>query len=173
MDNRYYRTKLGWGQHSDQINKVLLPFSGISNVSLGESDFVKALSKWQANQGFAPNEADGVLGPHSWNKLKTQLNIKTSTGFEPSINSSVSPVSDPVISSEFSNQRKHPVTGNLVAHYGIDIVDRDRSKTLGKAVVSATDGTIASVKPKSDGNGAGNRILLSTVQDINTLLPLI
>ncbi|MBK7699839.1 MAG: M23 family metallopeptidase [Saprospiraceae bacterium] len=91
-------------------------------------------------------------------QIKNTTKHKSSTGFRPSINSSGSPVSDPVISSEFSNQRKHPVTGKLVAHYGIDIVDRDRSKTLGKAVVSATDGTIASVKPKSDGNGAGNRI---------------
>ncbi|MBL0026959.1 MAG: hypothetical protein IPO98_19105 [Saprospiraceae bacterium] len=72
------------------------------------------------------------MGPHTWNKLKTQLNIKTSTGFGPLVNSSVSPVNDPVISSEFSNQRKQPVTGNLVAHYGIDIVDSVRSKTLGK-----------------------------------------
>lgn len=157
-DNRYYKNKLGWVQYFDQINRILLPYAGLSNISLGESDFALALSKWQASQGFAPNEADGVLGPHTWNKLKTQLNIKTSTGFGPLVNSSVSPVNDPVISSEFSNQRKHPVTGKLVAHYGIDIVDRARSKTLGKAVVSATDGTIASVKPKSDGNGAGNRI---------------
>jgi murein DD-endopeptidase MepM/ murein hydrolase activator NlpD len=158
MDNRYYKRVLGWGLHYDQINKILLPYSGQSNISLAESDFAIALSKWQASKGFAPNEADGVLGPHTWNKLETQLNIKTSTGFEPSINSSVSPVSDPVISSEFSNQRKQPVTGNLVAHYGIDIVDSVRSKTLGKTVVSATDGKISSIKYKSDGNGAGNRI---------------
>lgn len=156
--NNYYSNILGWGQFYDQINNLLLPFYGQQNVSLGEESFAQSVAAWQLQQGFSASESDGIIGPQTWSKMKTQINLTSSTPSNLLVNRSISPVIDPVISSEFSNQRKHPGTGNLVAHYGIDIVDVDRTKTLGKTVVSATDGTIASVKSKSDGNGAGNRI---------------
>jgi murein DD-endopeptidase MepM/ murein hydrolase activator NlpD len=70
----------------------------------------------------------------------------------------ISPVKDPVVSSEQQPARVHPVDGATKPHNGIDIVDRIRDRTAGKKVVAPTDGTIVSKKDKSDNNGAGNRI---------------
>lgn len=70
----------------------------------------------------------------------------------------ISPVKDPVISSEQQPTRVHPVDGMTKPHNGIDIVDKDPKKTAGKDVVAPADGKIESIKSKDDGNGAGNRI---------------
>ena len=45
--NYYYGAKLGWNQYYDQINEVLLPFSGMKNVSLGPEAFAQAVAEWQ------------------------------------------------------------------------------------------------------------------------------
>ena len=71
--NRYYATKLGWDQHQEKINDLLLPFSGMQNVSLGEEAFARALAEWQLRQGFPEAQADGILGPATWRVMRTVL----------------------------------------------------------------------------------------------------
>ncbi len=71
--NRYYGAKLGWNQHQDQINDLLLPFSGLQNVNLGEEAFARALAEWQLRQGFPESQADGILGPATWHVMRSAL----------------------------------------------------------------------------------------------------
>ena len=69
--NAYYAQSLGWDQYYDQINDFLLPYSGLENVSLGPEAFAEAVSAWQFQQGFSAKDADGIIGPNTWKKLKT------------------------------------------------------------------------------------------------------
>ncbi len=78
-ENRRYSKALGWDKYVNQINDLLLPSSGQNNVSLGEEAFARALEQWQINQGFG-NNADGILGPNTWAKLKVVLGINVSPG---------------------------------------------------------------------------------------------
>lgn len=75
--NQHYGEQLGWNKNYDQINDLLLPYSGQQNVSLGEEDFVQALALWQQQQGFSVKDADGILGPHTWSKMKPLLGKTT------------------------------------------------------------------------------------------------
>ncbi|MEQ6121135.1 peptidoglycan DD-metalloendopeptidase family protein [Reichenbachiella sp. MALMAid0571] len=71
----------------------------------------------------------------------------------------ISPVKDPVISSEQNPNRVHPVTGKARPHKGIDIVDVDGSSASeGKDIVAPANGKILVVKSKDDSDGAGNRV---------------
>ncbi len=72
--NRYYGQQLGWENYVDQINDLLLPYSGQSNVSLGEEAFADALAIWQRIHGLTN---DGILGPNTWALLKTSLGVAT------------------------------------------------------------------------------------------------
>ena len=76
--NRHYREALGWGQFHEEINDLLLPFSGQQNVSLGEEAFAQALMAWQQEQGFSSADADGVLGPKTWSRMQPFLTAKKS-----------------------------------------------------------------------------------------------
>lgn len=71
--NYYYGTKLGWNQFYDQINDLLLPFSGMKNVSLGPEAFAQAVAEWQKNQGFSETDSDGIIGPQSWSVMQPLL----------------------------------------------------------------------------------------------------
>ncbi|MCF1752340.1 M15 family metallopeptidase [Mariniradius sediminis] len=70
--NRKYSQNLGWGAYQEQINEILLPYSGMEKVSLGEEAFVKALARWKGENGLQP---DGVLGPKTWGILKQILRL--------------------------------------------------------------------------------------------------
>ncbi|HEY0458193.1 MAG TPA: peptidoglycan-binding domain-containing protein [Pyrinomonadaceae bacterium] len=72
LKNRKLSKQLGWDKYIYQINDFLLPFSGYSNVSLGEEAFANALKEWQRNNGLGD---DGVLGPKSWAAIKQALKI--------------------------------------------------------------------------------------------------
>jgi peptidoglycan hydrolase-like protein with peptidoglycan-binding domain len=74
--NRYYANTLGWDQYHDQINNLLLPFSGQENVSLGEESFAQAAAQWQMQNGLS---ADGVIGPGTWSRMKPALVVPTNT----------------------------------------------------------------------------------------------
>lgn len=71
--NYYYGTKLGWNQFYDQINDLLLPFSGMKNVSLGPEAFAQAVAEWQKSQGFSETDSDGIIGPQSWSVMQPLL----------------------------------------------------------------------------------------------------
>ncbi|HTQ29022.1 MAG TPA: N-acetylmuramoyl-L-alanine amidase, partial [Puia sp.] len=73
--NRYYATQLGWLNHQDQINDLLLPYSGLSNVSLGEDDFARAVYSFQLKNGLIGDQADGIIGPGTWAILSRMLHI--------------------------------------------------------------------------------------------------
>jgi len=79
--NRYYGEKLGWNKFAEKINDMLLPHSGMSNVSLGEEAFAAAVFQWQTKNGFTGNNIDGVIGPATWTAMRKTLNIPgTSNG---------------------------------------------------------------------------------------------
>ena len=65
--NKTLAQELGWDKYMDKINDLLLPYSGQSNVSLGEEDFVYALMAWQRSKGL---KDDGVLGKNTWTPIK-------------------------------------------------------------------------------------------------------
>jgi type VI secretion system Hcp family effector len=68
--NRYYADKLGWNQYHEKVNDLLLPYSGRHNVSLSEEDIAAAVSAWQIAQGFSQKDADGIIGPGTWARMK-------------------------------------------------------------------------------------------------------
>lgn len=72
--NRYYGEKLGWNNFILQINELLLPYSGVQNVSLGEEAFAQAVTNWQKKQGFSDKDSDGIIGPNTWRLMKSFLN---------------------------------------------------------------------------------------------------
>jgi hypothetical protein len=71
-----YGERLGWYQYIHQINDLLLPYSGLSNVSLGEEAFAAALKEWQKKQRL---DDDGVLGPKTWAAMKKLLKLEPGT----------------------------------------------------------------------------------------------
>ncbi len=112
--NRQYALSLGWDQHLLQINDLLLPFSGLQNISLGEEAFAHALAGWQQQQGFSAANADGILGPTTWRTMQPFLaGTVVSTPTPPSV--SVSSGSQN-IQFEWNNspniQNRYPVLQN-------------------------------------------------------------
>ena len=77
--NRYYGNKLGWNRFYDQINNLLLPYSGLYNITLGEEAFAKAVSEWQKKQGFSEKDSDGIIGPNTWNSMKAFINLNVNS----------------------------------------------------------------------------------------------
>lgn len=85
--NRHYGERLGWNQYINTINDLLLPYAGMSNVSLGEEAFAEAAFRWQSKNGFTGNNVDGVIGPATWSVMQKVLKITpSSTGMSGSIN---------------------------------------------------------------------------------------
>ena len=76
--NRSYADSIGWNKYYDQINSLLLPFSGQQNVSLGEEDFARAVSVWQKQNGFSEKDSDGIIGKNTWGKMQSRLNFPVS-----------------------------------------------------------------------------------------------
>ena len=72
--NRHHGDKLGWNKVYDKINNLLLPLSGMSNVSLGEKAFARSVALWQSQNGFTrkgcgwyPGSKDlGSYAIHAW-----------------------------------------------------------------------------------------------------------
>lgn len=77
--NRRYGERLGWNQYIHTINDMLLPYAGMSNVSLGEEAFAEAVFLWQSKNGFTGNNVDGVIGPATWAVMQKALKIAPST----------------------------------------------------------------------------------------------
>ena len=71
--NRHHGAKLGWNKVYDKINDLLLPLSGMSNVSLGERDFARSIALWQSKNGFSGKDVDGILGPKTWARMESML----------------------------------------------------------------------------------------------------
>ncbi|MFD2569066.1 N-acetylmuramoyl-L-alanine amidase [Spirosoma soli] len=72
LKNRRFAETLGWGKYVNQLNDIVLPYSGLSNVSLGEEAFARALAGWQRSKGL---QDDGVLGPNTWTMLKKTMGL--------------------------------------------------------------------------------------------------
>lgn len=81
--NHNYGNKLGWAQFYDQINDLILPFSGLQNASLGEEAFAQAVASWQQAQGFSEKDSDGIIGPMTWKAMQSFIN--TNNGYQPVI----------------------------------------------------------------------------------------
>lgn len=76
--NRHHGAKLGWNKLYDKINDLLLPLSGMSNVSLGERAFARSIALWQSKNGFSGKDVDGILGPKTWARMQSVLGSGTS-----------------------------------------------------------------------------------------------
>lgn len=44
-------------------------------MSLGEEAFAEAVAVWQKKNGFTGKQADGIIGPLTWKKMKSQLTL--------------------------------------------------------------------------------------------------
>lgn len=71
--NRYHSKELGWDKFINQINDFLLPFSGLQNVSLGEELFAQSVAEWQRRQGFSLRDTDGIIGPKTWQIMRSHI----------------------------------------------------------------------------------------------------
>ncbi len=71
--NAHFGQKLGWDSFRYQINDLVLPYSGYSNVSLGDEAFAVAVSGWQRQQGFSVRDCDGIIGPKTWDVMRALL----------------------------------------------------------------------------------------------------
>lgn len=125
--NSQYAISLGWNQYQDQINDLLLPLSGMQNVSLSEDAFAQALAAWQAQQGFSSHDADGVLGPKTWARMQPFLQ-----GTPAAPNVPVTPsggslgniaqnewISSTVLQSKYSSWQQYSIKRNDVIRWGI------------------------------------------------------
>ena len=73
--NRKYAIETGWIKFYSEINDLLLKTIGGENLSLGEEAFAEAVAVWQKKNGFTGKQADGIIGPLTWKKMKTQLSL--------------------------------------------------------------------------------------------------
>lgn len=44
-------------------------------MSLGEEAFAEAVMQWQKKIGFSADQVDGIIGPNTWKKMRTQLGV--------------------------------------------------------------------------------------------------
>jgi murein DD-endopeptidase MepM/ murein hydrolase activator NlpD len=71
----------------------------------------------------------------------------------------ISPLANPIVTSEQSESRIHPISGKPKPHNGIDLIATAPAATEGADVVSPVNGVVESVKLYKDHpNAAGNRI---------------
>jgi hypothetical protein len=123
--NRHYSEALGWKQFHDEINDLLLPFSGQQNVTLGEEAFAGALMAWQQRQGFSSADSDGVLGPKTWSRMQPFLTAKKSPVLTDVVNGTATPIAqtewsaNPVIQSYYPTWQSYSVKRNSVSSWGI------------------------------------------------------
>lgn len=81
--NAIYSQSLGWNKYYYEINKLLLPFSGQMNISLGDEAFTRSVASWQHQHGFSPKDSDGIIGPSTWNLMQSFISGRTSTHIQP------------------------------------------------------------------------------------------
>lgn len=125
--NRSYGVSLGWNQYHSAINDLLLPFSGQQNVSLGEEAFAQAVAAWQVSKGFAPKDADGIIGPNTWKAMKPLVVLSSSFPSQPG--NPVTTITNTSVQAEWSSSRniqsRYPdvkafeIIRNQVASWGV------------------------------------------------------
>jgi len=69
--NRYYAEKLGW----DAYRLQLYPLLGFPDSSPTEDLLAGAVAGWQRRNGFSGKDADGIIGPKTWEKMKQALGM--------------------------------------------------------------------------------------------------
>lgn len=67
--NRYYAENLGWDAYRMQVYTLL----GFDNMSPTENMLVEAVANWQRQNGFSSKNADGIIGPKTWEKMKQAI----------------------------------------------------------------------------------------------------
>jgi RHS repeat-associated protein len=151
---------LGWYDYGARYyDPALGRFTGVDKLADEPEQVDKSPYAYAWNNPIKYDDPEGNCPRcQQYNQLKREVGKLVSFVKEWFSPKTISPVKDPVISSEFVASRRSPIDGKFKPHKGIDIVDKDKNKTAGKDVVSATDGTVVSKTSKDDGNGAGNRI---------------
>jgi peptidoglycan hydrolase-like protein with peptidoglycan-binding domain len=70
-DNKRYAKSQGWDSYLTDIYKL---------IELGQNptwnDFVRAVAKWQRENGFSLEDVDGVIGPGTWAKMKKMFSTR-------------------------------------------------------------------------------------------------
>jgi len=133
--NRSYGSSLGWNQYYSQINDLLLPISGLQNVSLGEDAFAQAVAAWQANNGLTGKNADGIIGPNTWRLMQPFIFSSQPTSpapITPPVNPALptTPVitgsaqseyaSSAILQSKYANVSLYEIARNQVISWGIN-----------------------------------------------------
>ncbi|MDL1873755.1 hypothetical protein FBQ85_01065 [Cytophagia bacterium CHB2] len=77
--NRRYAQSLGWDHQRYEIYTLL----GFTDISPSEELFAEAVASWQKENGFTGKDVDGVIGPNTWQKMKSQLTLNGKNGFTP------------------------------------------------------------------------------------------
>lgn len=73
--NAKYARRLGWERYYDEINQLLLPYLGLQNMSLSPEAFAEGIQLYQRDKGFRGKDADGILGPKTWRRLRRDLGV--------------------------------------------------------------------------------------------------
>lgn len=137
-----------------QTPGALLWFEGHDAISLGDGKTLEAVTK--------PNNG---VGSYAHGNRFTKAGLIPGIEY-PKAGNTVSTMISPVagrVSSEWSKNRKHPVTGRVTSHAGIDI-----AAPIGSDVVAAFGGTVVSVRTGSyrgdktlwKGAKSGNHVLI-------------
>ena len=74
--NKRYAKTLGWEKHRTAIESYLVASKLLVPSMWPESDFPRAVARWQQKRGLKP---DGILGPKTWTRIKVML----CAGYEP------------------------------------------------------------------------------------------
>ena len=117
--NNDYADKLGWRSQYDDINSLLLPYSGQIGVSLNEEEFAYALAAWQQAQGFSNRDSDGILGPTTWRTMQPQLTSTTTTTTTTTPIAQAEWNASAVIQSQYAAWQLYEAKRNDVVSWGI------------------------------------------------------
>src|SRR5215207_1240976 len=69
--NRLYGKQLGWQHRANELTRLL----GLRSYAPEERNFVDAVARWQRQQGLG---VDGILGPRTWERVRSALPVATS-----------------------------------------------------------------------------------------------
>lgn len=120
--NNFYADNLGWRSRYDDINTLLLPYSGLVGVSLNEEEFAYALAAWQQAQGFSNRDSDGILGPTTWRVMQPLLASTTTTTTTTALPvAQVEWNASRIIQSQYATWQLYEAKRNDVVSWGITV----------------------------------------------------
>lgn len=152
--NRQYASRLGWDKFQIDINELMLPYSGQQNVSLAEDAFAHAVAVWQSQNGLS---SDGIIGPNTWAKLKSQLGTPGNTTASPSVSSTSSSVNSNVVSN--------------ITRFNTEIERASNSYSISPNIVRGIIAAESAGNPDSGKGKTGYKGLMQAERTVDQLTP--